>query len=211
MAAETPRSAPGDPVPPEDQADRSPAEQLVDLCVYAPLGLVLDARSLLPGLVERGRQQVGVAKMVGEFAVKWGSLRLEAKVGDAQEQAMGLLRSTGLAPADDRDRSAGPAAAPHEAAPSVDGDTSSSTDDPSAGDDAAGSGGEAGDSEASEAATIDVATLAIVDYDNLSASQVVPRLDGLTDDELAAVGRYEASGRGRNTILNKVAQLQGGE
>ena len=42
--------------------------------------------------------------MVGEFAVKWGSVRLESSVVDAQDQAMGLLRRAGLAPAEDRDR-----------------------------------------------------------------------------------------------------------
>ena len=41
------------------------------------------------------------------------------------------------------------------------------------------------------------------DYDSLSASQVVPRLDGLTADELEAVRRYEAAHRGRRTILGK--------
>jgi hypothetical protein len=51
--------------------------------------------------------------------------------------------------------------------------------------------------------------LAITDYDSLSASQVVTRLEGLTDDELEAVRAYEAAHRGRKTILNKVAQLQG--
>jgi hypothetical protein len=207
MTTDTSDPAPGDPVPPQDQAGRSPAEQLVDLCVYAPIGLVLDARSLLPGLVERGRQQVGVARMVGEFAVKWGSLRLEAKVEEAQEQAMGLLRSTGLAPSDERDRSAGPVATPEDNATSDEGEPP--VGDPAEGSDDIGGAGPDGDER--DDAPIDVATLAIVDYDNLSASQVVPRLEGLTDDELAAVGRYEASRRGRNTILNKVAQLQSGE
>ncbi len=52
------------------------------------------------------------------------------------------------------------------------------------------------------------AELAITDYDSLSASQVVPRLDGLSGDELAAVREYEAAHRGRKTILSKIAQLQ---
>jgi hypothetical protein len=51
-------------------------------------------------------------------------------------------------------------------------------------------------------------SLAIPDYDSLSASQVVPRLDGLAEEELDAVRRYEAANRGRQTILNKIAQLQ---
>ena len=51
--------------------------------------------------------------------------------------------------------------------------------------------------------------LAIPDYDSLSASQVVPRLEGLMPAELEAVRSYETANRGRKTILNKVAQLQG--
>ena len=54
------------------------------------------------------------------------------------------------------------------------------------------------------------ASLGITDYDALSASQVVPRLDGpRRPTELDAVRRYEAANRGRKTILSKIAQLQG--
>jgi hypothetical protein len=49
--------------------------------------------------------------------------------------------------------------------------------------------------------------LPIPDYDELSASQVIERLDGLDADSLAAVRAYEAGHRGRNTILGKIAQL----
>ena len=51
--------------------------------------------------------------------------------------------------------------------------------------------------------------LAIPDYDSLSASQVLPRLAGLTPTELEAVRAHEGANRGRKTILNKVDQLQG--
>jgi hypothetical protein len=50
--------------------------------------------------------------------------------------------------------------------------------------------------------------LPVQDYDSLAASQVVPRLATLSDDELAAVGAYERAHRNRQTILNKVKQLQ---
>jgi hypothetical protein len=50
--------------------------------------------------------------------------------------------------------------------------------------------------------------LAIPDYDSLSASQVVPRLESLSDSELDAVRAYESANRGRKTILNKIDQLQ---
>jgi hypothetical protein len=52
------------------------------------------------------------------------------------------------------------------------------------------------------------AALAIPDYDSLSASQVLPRLAGLSGDELEAVRDYESAHRGRKTILGRVAQLQ---
>lgn len=51
-------------------------------------------------------------------------------------------------------------------------------------------------------------TLAIPDYDSLAASQVIPRLDGLSESELADVARYEQLHRARKTILGKITQLQ---
>ncbi len=50
---------------------------------------------------------------------------------------------------------------------------------------------------------------ALADYDTLSASQVVRRLESLGPDELRAVQRYEASTRNRRTILNRADQLLG--
>jgi hypothetical protein len=49
--------------------------------------------------------------------------------------------------------------------------------------------------------------LPIPDYDELSASQVVERLDGLPANDLAAVRTYEEDHRGRRTILFKIDQL----
>jgi len=49
--------------------------------------------------------------------------------------------------------------------------------------------------------------LPIPDYDELSASQVVERLEGLDHDSLELIRRYEAAHRSRNTILGKIAQL----
>ena len=53
----------------------------------------------------------------------------------------------------------------------------------------------------------EVETLAIPDYDELSASQVVERLVGLDHTSLDAIRRYELAHRGRNTILGKITQL----
>ena len=59
-------------------------------------------------------------------------------------------------------------------------------------------------------ATPSVDELGIAAYDSLAASQVIPRLDSLSGVELDAVRRYEIAGRGRRTILTRVAQLQAG-
>ena len=53
----------------------------------------------------------------------------------------------------------------------------------------------------------EVSTLSIPGFDSLSASQVVQRLDGLNRAELVSVRAYEASTRGRRTILSRVDQL----
>jgi hypothetical protein len=58
--------------------------------------------------------------------------------------------------------------------------------------------------DAADAATVGAA---LADYDTLSASQVVRRLESLGPDELRAVQRYEAATRNRRTILNRASQL----
>lgn len=58
--------------------------------------------------------------------------------------------------------------------------------------------------DAADAATLGAA---LADYDTLSASQVVRRLEGLGREELRAVQRYESATRHRRTILNRASQL----
>lgn len=53
--------------------------------------------------------------------------------------------------------------------------------------------------------------LAIPDYEALSASQVVKRLDGLGAGELEAIYRHESGTRRRRTILHRALQLLGRE
>lgn len=51
--------------------------------------------------------------------------------------------------------------------------------------------------------------LAIPGYDSLAASQVIPRLESLSAAELEALRLHEIGGRGRRTILTRIAQIQG--
>src|SRR4051794_4719463 len=69
---------------------QDPAEQLLDLLVYAPLGLLMEARELVPKLADKGRQRMGgqvtVARMIGEMAVRQGQRRAEKVVQRLREQ-----------------------------------------------------------------------------------------------------------------------------
>ena len=154
---------------------KTPIEQAIDLFFYAPLGLLMNADEVVPQLVERGKQQVKLARMFGRVAVRKGTA--EAGKAFMRLQNLGAQVQRNGAPASVRPEPA-PARPPLTAVPRPQ------------------HNGEV------------AATLAIPDYDSLSASQVVPRLESLSDAELDAVRAYEASNRGRKTILSKIDQLQ---
>lgn len=160
---------------------KSPIEQALDLLLYAPLGLAITAREELPKLIERGRQEV-----TGQ--VTMARVVGEFAVREGERQGSKLVRD-----AAERIRPPAPPEAPPRPAlaraPSTAAPVAAAAPSPNG---ARPSGGD----------------LAIPGYDSLSASQVVPRLAGLSREELEAVRAYEASTRGRKTILNRVAQLQ---
>jgi hypothetical protein len=174
----------------DDAPDKTPLDHLVDqaadLFVYAPIGLFFDGPSLLPKLAEQGRVHARNARLFGQYAVRHGEAEVRRRVGGIEEQATGIMRLFGLLPDEPPDEPTAPAS---RAAAAV------VVDEP-------------GSTNGHAPAGPDVDELAIPDYDSLSASQVVTRLDGLTPAELEAVRAYEAANRGRKTILNKVAQLQ---
>lgn len=173
---------------------QDPAEQLLDLLVYAPLGLLLEARDLVPKLAEKGRRRMGgqvtVARMIGEMAVRQGQRRAEKVVQGLRAQQG---RSIPDGPAPGSGAGAGPANG-HGPRPS--GGTGPATPD------------RAG-AEPGAAAAPAVSSLAIPGYDTLSASQVVPRLEGLSAGELDAVRAYEEATRARKTVLTRIDQLRG--
>lgn len=180
----------------DDERTKGPIGQAIDTFVYAPIGLFFDAPSLLPKLVEDGKNHAKGARVFGEFAVRQGRAELQRRLGHAGAQAEEVLRTLGILPDDE----AGP---PGPGTP-VDMAASRAGTAPASGN------GASADVErpAAEADVPAAETLAITDYDSLSASQVVTRLEGLEPDELEAVRAYESAHRGRKTILNKVAQIQ---
>ncbi len=240
----------------------SPLDALMDLLVYAPVGLVLVAAEEMPKLAARGRAQLGgqlsMARMVGQFAVAQGrqqvAKRSRAAAGAGRparrpgpawtasgaataSRPAGSPQHTGRLSPDDTladrtgapasewsgpEQSTGPTAtvpAPAEAGPDVVGGKAAPPAEPvptqqSLPDTGPGPLRPASDAAraASDAArpgpVPDQSGLAIPGYDSLAASQVVPRLAGLSPDELAAVEAYESAHRARRTILTRVRQLQ---
>jgi hypothetical protein len=191
----------------------SPLDALVDLAVYAPVGIALTLAEELPGLVAKGRSrlepQLGTARLVGQFVVAEGRRRVArfaSPVGSSPGSSEDP-RDSDLGGGEDpvAHTTAGPAAATPPARPpsAVRPGASSAHVGPAGPPPATAAGAPAsGDTPSPDG-------LAIPGYDSLSASQVVQRLAGLSSPELAAVGDYEAATRGRRTILARVSQLQG--
>ena len=198
---------------PGSGAQRSPIDRAMDLLVYAPLGLALAARDELPKLIAKGRQesqgQVAMARVVGKFAVGRG----QKEASKFLREASGRLAGLGLVPDPARTAKAAAEPSPPPSAPPPPSPASGpaaappAPSEPSAAPPAATGPAPA---PASAGASPDGGPdgLAIPGYDSLSAPHVVQRLDGLSSDELEAVRSYEASHRGRKTILSRIAQLQ---
>lgn len=51
-----------------DRDHKSLVDQALDAFVYAPLGLLLEARDLIPKMADRGRGQVALARLAGQVA-----------------------------------------------------------------------------------------------------------------------------------------------
>jgi hypothetical protein len=175
--------------------EKTHLDQLLDVVVYAPFGLLANARELMPKLAEQGREQLDlqmrICRMLGQFAVAKGR----------QEAGKVLQRIQEAGQESTASEDAGPSGTPNAAAPAE------PTAAPSIADEEVIAVRHA-DDDPTTAASVGADELAIPEYDALAASQVVQRLDGLTPDELEAVRRYEQAHRARRTVLGKVAQLQ---
>lgn len=205
-----------------DDDTKGPVGQAVETIVYAPIGLFFEGPSLLPKLVEQGKNHARNARFLGKFAVQQGQVELRKRLAAFEEQAGDVLRAFGVTGDAVVDPPAPPASGPSStssgaassASGRADGSDRSGRSGASSSSGASGASGSA--STAGSASTNGAAAepspsvqeLAITDYDSLSASQVVTRLAGLAPDELDAVRAYEVAHRGRKTILNKIAQLQ---
>lgn len=195
-------------------------DQALDAFVYAPIGLLFDGPALFPTLVEKGRNQVNVARMMGQMAVQMGQGEAEKRIGKAQSQVRESLAAMGLVPegADGESTSSSTSTAATPAASSTSAAKKPARSKPAKKKPAAkkkpspkkkpapkkNSAAKKTSSGTAPASS----SLGIPDYDSLSASQVVSRLRGLAPKQLDALKAYESATRARKTILNRITQLQ---
>jgi hypothetical protein len=190
-----------------NDANRTPIDQALDLFVYLPVGVVSELSRSIPRFIERGRHELHADAPAGDPAEEaespLGRFDPVRRLDRAQAHAFGTLRALGVLPREEH-------AAPIEA-PAPRPTAAAAVIERSAGDAAPAAARPANPANgAVDAPALDPDALAIPGYDSLSASQVMPRLESLSGDELELVRRYEHASRGRKTILNKIAQLQAG-
>ncbi len=197
-----------------DDAQKT-ADKALDLFVYAPVGVAMYLRDTVPTFlnlfVSRGRAELGQrrqqaqgqvaqAKALGEFAVNVGGPKVrehvEKGIAMARKSAESVLTGvTGEGAVPDLAREDSQASSDASSEP-VTLPTEPPTSHPAA-----------PETPTTGAVAPNSSTLGIPDYDELSASQVVERLDGLQTGELDAVREYEEAHRARRTILFKIEQL----
>ncbi len=209
--------------------EKPPIDRALDLFVYAPVGVALYVRDMVPSMmgifVSRGKREVqshlpgyeapappvppvpmpdvaDIRRKVGDSiglarGVAGGGIGLARDVtGTALQGLMSFRSGVPQTTGDDEatfwrpDPDAQPSSAFTSPASAPAADRASATEPPAA-----------------QPAAPPVEELPIPDYDELSASQVIERLEGLDADSLEAIRAYEAGHRGRNTILGKIAQL----
>lgn len=167
---------------------------LVDLFLYAPIGLLYEYQDVIPKLVKRGKSQVQVGMLLGKMAAAKGTKEAEKQAGDvittiAALAARGITefgQVVGLAPPTDTGVGAtgvtepGPDsndAAPAELAPTAD----------------------------TEAAR--QPRLPIAGYDDLTAREIIGLLEELSGPQRVRVKEHELANRGRKTVIAKLDAL----
>jgi hypothetical protein len=207
--------------------EKPPLDRALDLFVYAPVGMALYVRDMFPSMmgifVSRGKREVkshlpghepappptppvpmpdvaDIRRKMGDSiglarGVAGGGIGLARDMtGTALQGLMAFRNLAAQAAAEDQETTWRPEADVPPVSAFTDPGSAPLADRAAAG----ASGNDAGPA---------VEDLPIPDYDELSASQVIERLEGLDASSLDAIRSYEASHRGRNTILGKIAQL----
>lgn len=209
--------------------EETPVDRLLDLFVFAPVGLALTVVEELPAFAAKGRNriegQAATARMLGQFAVQFGSREISKRVHEIVDQGSARVRPPRPKPSETKPVQVKPVVSkpvpqepvvPGEAvlaeaalAESVLADAADAAlaDEMAVADEIVATRAEPVASRGAESNGHGGPDLAIPGYDTLSASQVVKRLAGLSYEELVDVGEHERTHRHRATIMSKVEQL----
>ncbi len=211
----------------DEEDGQNPLDQLVDLLVYAPVGLLYEYQNVMPRLVRRGKSQVQLARVVGKLAVdrgKDGPMATANQVGELMSLVVtrGLTdfgEAIGLAPPSNPRSTTAPAASPPPPPPPTAADRVGHQEQPALHDNnqvlVAGGGevvdiddGATGEPEPGTDQTEEL-PLPIAGYDELTAKVIIPLLDELDPDQLARIRAHEEANRARKTVLGKLERLDG--
>ena len=158
-----------------------PVEQLLDLILYAPIGLVAKGIDSFPDLAKRGRTNATNARVIGQFALGATNAKARSAISDAEKHIAAFLAI--VADSASPKRASSPETAEATSAP------------PS----------EAERTIVDESSVDDI----VSGYDTLTAAQILPFLTALDQSQRDRVESYERSHRARKTVLNRLRQLQG--
>jgi hypothetical protein len=143
------------------------------------MGVVLTVAEDLPGLIAKGRQRLEMEISNARVVGKIVVTQSQREMSQRLGDLLGVMGGDGNETAGADEPAAGGTTAPPASSPKPEPDPEADA----------------------------IVDRALADYETLSASQVVRRLESLGPDELRAVHRHEASHRNRRTILNRASQL----
>lgn len=206
---------------PGDGDSKNPMDQLVELLLYAPVGLAYEYEDVLPKLIKRGKSQVQLAKVLSQMAAQQGQTKAKQAasegsdgVEDALAEVLGQAASVlakgitdfgqrvGLAPVAPSD----PQATDSAQASTGESSTGESSDSDASSD--AATGEEPSVGLYSGAVASPAGSMPMAGYNELKAREIVPMLGDLTADQRRRVRAYEEATRGRKTILGKLDKLE---
>lgn len=157
----------------------NPVEQLLDLFLYAPIGLLSKGSEALPELVKRGRTQASNARVIGQFALGASNAKARKSLSDAEAHLQQFLKIVS--------ESARPSSTKPESSTFPGSPTKNATD----------------------AVSVDHGVDDLIEaYDSLTATQILPLLAPLDPEQLDRIETYEQSQRARKTVLNRLRQLR---
>ena len=214
----------------EQEQPENPVEQLIELLVYAPIGLLYEYDDVLPKLIRRGKSQVQLARVIGQMAVKGRQGDPTAAVGEVAGMATNAVArlitdlgsQIGLAPRDDESAAGEGSEAPRSdsdrqrGVESESGSEQSMESEPEEAE-ASEFQPERSESQAEAAVPRDAADgldqvedepLPVAGYDGLTAREIIGLLDDLSPAQRDRIRAHEEQGRNRKTVLAKLDRLE---